>query len=166
MSVRIRQPRLYLTQTRDIAAPINSVRPRTQPPHKYGQPERGLTVELKTGLEESRGDGETIKRKANMKRLTMMTARWTGLRAEKCGRSSRLLRKSGFWRQHHAQVNNRNGCDWIKPCGPLTLKDAKPLFARLASAGFVGVAFQWLDIQWKHTSGLTELQWKERIRIG
>lgn len=99
-------------------------------------------------------------------KLNATTARWIGLRAERRGRSTRLLKREGFWRENHGRANNRNACDYIMPCGPRTLKDFANLFARLAALDFRGIAFQWVDLQWKHNAGITDRQWQERIQIG
>lgn len=99
-------------------------------------------------------------------KLNQMTARWIGIRAEVRGQGAVVLKRAGFWKSSHAQTNNRNGCDYFMPCGARTLADFSELFDKLAAAGFRGLAFHWLDIQWKHNAGITNHQWRARVQIG
>ena len=99
-------------------------------------------------------------------KLSPFQAFWIGIRAENKGKGTKILKKYGFWTEKHGRLNNRNGCDFIYPCGKRNLKDFNELFNKLEISGFKGIAFSWTDVQWKYNKGLTDLQWQNRVQIG
>ena len=64
-------------------------------------------------------------------------------------------------RQGHADINNRNGFDWVRPARTHEEFDATN-WNELAGAGLVAVAFWHTDAQWGATAGLTDAQWQDR----
>lgn len=89
---------------------------------------------------------------------------WIGIRASRLGRSGRLLKKLGFWKENHAQLNNRNGFNWVRPCK--SAHDFKAIdWKALAAAGLDGVAMWITDAQWGSNAAVTDRQWQARIPI-
>lgn len=90
---------------------------------------------------------------------------WIGIRAKRVGRAARALKRSGWMRTGgHAELNNRDGLDWLRPMK--TREDFKSFdWAALANLGLNGVAFWFTDAQWGRSSGITGKQWRERAIV-
>ena len=87
---------------------------------------------------------------------------WIGIRVRKIGRASSALKKLGYFtRSCHADINNRNGFDFIRPCVTGNQFDAYD-WTMLAEAGLEGIAFWITDAQLGAVDGITDKQWLNR----
>jgi hypothetical protein len=97
-------------------------------------------------------------------KLSKYTTGWMGLRASKAGRSSKLLKRTGWIKLGHADLNNRNGFDWVRP-GRTHEQFLAADWRELAAAGLVGIAVWFSDAQWGLNAGVTDAQWCRRAII-
>jgi hypothetical protein len=82
---------------------------------------------------------------------------WIGIRHEKSGRASRLLRAQGWLRLGHADLNNRNAFDWVRPTR--TREEFRETdWRQIANLGLVGIAVWISDAQWGRDTGITDMQ--------
>lgn len=98
-----------------------------------------------------------------MNKISSYRYGWIGLRALKLGNSARLLKKLGFMKQSSAQLNNRNGFNYVLPFGVKRIESFD--FNSLKNKGFEGLAIYFTDAQWKYNAGITDKQWQGRIVI-
>lgn len=96
--------------------------------------------------------------KTNMKSKYQLG--WIGLRVTRHGRAAATLKRSGWMRSHHADRNNRNAFDWVKPTITHDQFDHTN-WNDLASRGLEAVAFWLTDAQWGRNAGLTDRQWQD-----
>lgn len=89
---------------------------------------------------------------------------WIGIRASKVGRSSKLLKKQGWMKLGHADLNNRNGFNWVRP-----VQEEKDFinknWSELANVGLEGIAIWFTDAQWGADAAVTDVQWQKRAII-
>lgn len=86
---------------------------------------------------------------------------WIGIRVSKVGRASKILKREGWIKMHPADLNNRNGFSYVRPCRT----EAEYLatdWSGFARAGMEAVAFWITDAQFGHTAAITDHQWKLR----
>lgn len=93
--------------------------------------------------------------------VSKYTMGWVGIRCEKVGKASRYLSSKGWFRQNHAQINNRNGFDWVRPVCEKSFFD-KLDTKKLSDLGLTGVAMWLSDAQWGKNSAITDKQWISR----
>lgn len=90
---------------------------------------------------------------------------WVGLRVSKLGKSSKILKRQGwFTTGGAAELNNRNGFNWIRP-GKTNAQFNEIDWRELANAGLVAVAIWFCDAQWKFNAGITDAQWQNRAIV-
>ncbi|MGD1088714.1 MAG: hypothetical protein ABR955_08310 [Verrucomicrobiota bacterium] len=89
---------------------------------------------------------------------------WIGIRSSKIGRSARLLKNQGWMKIGHAEINNRNGFNWIRPVQTVADFNSKD-WRQLADAGLVGLAIWFCDAQWGKNAAITDVQWQNRALI-
>lgn len=89
---------------------------------------------------------------------------WVGLRVKRHGKAARKLTSLGWIRMHHADLNNVNGFDWVRP------SILKPQFLEtdwreLERLGLDAVAVWYTDAQHGADAPITRSQWRERAFI-
>jgi hypothetical protein len=86
---------------------------------------------------------------------------WICLRATRIGSAARLLKRAGWWKMGHAEMNNRNGFDWVIPCRTESEFNSMD-WVPFASRGLMAVAMWITDAQWKDSLAVTDTQWENR----
>jgi len=96
-----------------------------------------------------------------MKSVSKYKLGWIGLRVAKHGKAASALKRAGWIRIGHTELNNRNGWDWILPTvsgDRFDTQDWRPL----ATKGLEAIAIWFTDAQWGANTGITEYQWRDR----
>lgn len=89
---------------------------------------------------------------------------WIAVRASRVGKSTALLKRNGFMRLNHSDLNNRLGANFVKPfctCEQFEQWD----WRRASRLGLEGIAFWITDAQWGLGVGPTDKQWQGRAMI-
>lgn len=89
---------------------------------------------------------------------------WIGIRASQIGRASKILKNEGWIRIGHAELNNRNAFNWVRPVRTNEQFNTTD-WTKLANAGLVGIGVWLCDAQWGKNSGITDVQWQNRAII-
>lgn len=99
-----------------------------------------------------------------MTKISKFEMGWIGIRISVHGKSSKLLKSYGWIKLGHAELNNRNGFDWVRP-GITKEQFDQQDWTKLADTGLEAIAIWFCDAQWKNGSSLTNTQWKNRAII-
>ena len=97
-------------------------------------------------------------------KLSRYAVGWIGLRVERLGSASHALISSGWIKQHHADLYNRNAFDWVRPVQTREQFEATD-WRPLSNLGLSGMAFWITDAQWGKNAGITDAQWMNRAII-
>lgn len=89
---------------------------------------------------------------------------WIGIRCEKIGKASKILKREGWIKLIPAQVNNRMAFNWVRPVRTNDQFNATDWLS-LANAGLIGIAIWICDAQWKVGGDITDRQWQNRAII-
>ena len=99
-----------------------------------------------------------------MKTVSKYTMGLIGLRVQVSGRATELLRKDGWVRMHPAEINNRNGFNWVRWLR--TKEEFQAMdWKRYQALGLEAVAVWITDAQWAADAAITDTQWRNRKAI-
>lgn len=78
------------------------------------------------------------------------------------GKAGKVLKRNGWVKIDHAQVNNRNGFDYVLPGRKEEYLEDFIWRDELSKHGMRGIAVWITDAQWGRSEGITNRQWERR----